>query len=208
VLGGLAAILLEPVVTFLGHAVHPKDGQIIMFETVSRAIPWHIGLGYMAGFGTYYLVVYSQYKAGTLSAASVWKVTLISALCYWVGEAYFVQNGLWAYYDHQPLWIWKGTEPPTWGILNSTATLVGVTLMVFALPHLKGIAQLLIIPLAIAGAFMGHMGAGFPMYNAMNSTAAPWVIEFSGVASVLMAFVLIWLCSILLVRETKASRAV
>lgn len=208
VIGGLAAILMEPVVTFLGHAVHPRDGQIAMFETVSRRIPWHIGLGYMAGFGIFYLVLYSRFVAGTLTAAAVWKVTLITALCYFIGEAYPVQHGLWAYYDHQPLWIWRGTEPPIWGILNSTSMLMSTTLMLVALPHLRGVGQLWLIPLAVAGAYMGHMGAGFPMYNVMNSAAPGWAIELSGVASVIMAMVVNWICSVLLTRNAVAARTV
>ncbi|HKQ81377.1 MAG TPA: hypothetical protein VJS42_04225 [Steroidobacteraceae bacterium] len=202
-IGGFAAILMEPVVTFLGHAVHPKTGQIVMFEMVSRAIPWHIGLGYMAGFGAFYLFLYARFLDGTLTTATVWKATLITAGCYFIGEAYPVQQGLWVYYEYQPLWLWKGTAPVTWNILNSTSMLASLTLMLVALPYLRGIAQLLLIPLAIAGAYMGHMGAGFPMYNVINSTASPWLMELAGVASVLMALTIVWLCSMVLVRESK-----
>jgi len=198
VFGGLAAILMEPVVTFLGHAVHPQTGQIVMFETVGRAIPWHIGLGYMAGFGIFYLILYSKFVAGTLTVGAIWKTVLITALCYYLGEAIPVEKGLWAYYEYQPLWVWKGTAPPTWSILNATSMLTSATLMFVALPHLKGLAQLLLVPLAIAGAYMGHMGAGFPMYNAMNADVPSWVIELSGVATVGMALLIVWICSLVL----------
>jgi hypothetical protein len=205
VIGGLAAILMEPVVTFLGHAVHPKSGQIMMFEAVNRAIPWHIGLGYMAGFGIFYLLLYVKFVAGTLTTRIIWKTTLITALCYFVGEAIPVQQGLWVYYDYQPLWLWHGTAPLTWPILNATCMLTSTTLMFIALPHLKGLAQLLLVPLAIAGAYMGHMGAGFPMYNAMNTSLPAWAIELSGIASVGMALIIIWLCSLVLVQAANAN---
>jgi hypothetical protein len=198
VFGGLAAILMEPVVTLLGHAVHPRTGQIVMFETVGRAIPWHIGLGYMAGFGIFYLILYSKFVAGTLTVGTIWKTVLITALCYYLGEAIPVEKGLWAYYEYQPLWVWKGTAPPTWSILNATSMLTSATLMFVAIPHLKGLAQLLLVPLAIAGAYMGHMGAGFPMYNAMNAEVPSWVIELSGVATVGMALLIVWICSLVL----------
>lgn len=200
VFGGLAAILLEPVVTFLGHAVHPAAGQIRMFETVDRAIPWHIGLGYMAGFGIFYLWLYVRYTAGTLVAAAIWKATLITAFCYLVGEAIPVSNGLWVYYEYQPLQWWKGTAPLTWNILNATCMLTSGTLMLIALPHLKGLAQLLLIPLAVAGAYMGHMGAGFPMYNMMNTALPGWAIQLSGVASVAMALLIVWISALVLTR--------
>jgi hypothetical protein len=197
-IGGLAAIAMEPVVTFLGHAVHPEIGQIRMFETVDRAIPWHIGLGYMAGFGLFYLWLYARHTAGTLDASAIWKGVLITAVCYAVGEAYPVSHGLWVYYDYQPLQWWSGTAPLTWNILNATSMLCSATLMFMALPHLRGIAQLLLIPLAVAGAYMGHMGAGFPMYNIMNTTLPWWAMELSGAASVAMAMVIVWLCTLVL----------
>jgi hypothetical protein len=200
VVGAFAAILLEPIVTFLGHAVHPKEGQIMMFETMGRAIPWHIALGYTAGFGIFYLILYMKHRDGSLTTKSIWKITSVTALCYYIGEAYPVEHGLWAYYEYQPLWIWKGTAPLTWSILNSTCMLTSATLMFIVLPYLKGAAQLLLVPLAVSGAFMGHMGAGFPMYNAMNADLPHWVIELAGASSVGMALVIVWVCSLLLTR--------
>jgi len=63
--------------------------------------------------------------------------------------------------------------------------------MLLMVPYLKGLAQLLLIPLAISGAFMGHMGSGFPMYNAMNADPPHWVIELSGLMTIGMALVLV-----------------
>lgn len=203
VFGGLASIIMEPVVTFLGHAVHPEPGQIMMFKTAARAIPWHIGLGYMAGFGIFYLWLYARHTAGTLDAASIWKGVAITAVCYSIGEAYPVSHGLWVYYDYQPLQWWSGTAPLTWNILNATCMLTSATLMFIALPHLRGVAQLLLIPLAASGAYMGHMGAGFPMYNLMNTPLPPWAIELSGVASVAMAAVIVWVCTLLLTHRQQ-----
>jgi len=200
VAGGFAAILMEPVVTFLGHAVHPALGQITLFTSVDRAIPWHIALGYMAGFGVFYLLMFWRHSDGILSAAGIWKITLVAALCFYLGEAYPVERGLWAYFGYQPLWIWKGTSPPTWSMLNATCMLTSATLMLTAAPHLDGVKRVLLLPLAVAGAYMGHMGAGFPMYNAMNSAAPPWVVEGSGMASIGMALLLIWLCTLVLVQ--------
>jgi hypothetical protein len=196
VIGGLVAILLEPVVTYLGHAEHPRIGQAIMFETMGRPTPWHIGLGYMAGFGIFYLIIFSKFGDGTLTRASVWKITLISALCYFLGEAYPVQHALWVYCDYQPLWLWHGTAPVTWNLLNATCMLTSATLMLFAAPYLKGICKLMLIPLAAAGTYMGHFGAGFPMYNAMNSTLPHWAVQLAGACTVALALIIIWLCSI------------
>lgn len=201
VFAGFTSIVMETVVTFLGHAIHPVEGQIMMFEAVNRAIPWHIALGYMVGFGLFYLILYPNYLAGKLSSAQIWKVCLSTAVCYFFGEAYFVSNGLWVYYDYQPMRIWHGTAPLTWNFLNTSSMMVSATVMFIALPHLKNaVSQLALLLLAPMGAYMGHMGAGFPMYNAMNTGWPTWVMEISGALSIALALVSIWLCSLVLLR--------
>jgi hypothetical protein len=117
-------------------------------------------------------------------------------LLHWRGIP--VEHGLWVYCDYQPLWVWKGTAPPVWSVLNATCMLTSATLMLVALPYLKGAAQLLLVPLAASGAYMGHMGAGFPMYNAMNANVPHWVIDLAGAISIGMAMAIIWICTIVL----------
>lgn len=204
--GGFTCIIMETVVTNLGHAIHPAPGQIMLFEMVSRAIPWHIALGYCAGFGIFYLTLYPAFMAGRLRSAQIWKTCLITAALYFIGEAYPVSQGLWIYYDYQPMRIWNGTAPLTWNFLNACCMMVSATVIFVALPYLKNrLSQLSILLLAPVGAYMGHMGAGFPMYNAMNSTLPTWAIELSGALSIALALVLIWLCSVVLERmqETR-----
>jgi hypothetical protein len=199
VLGGFTSIIMESVVTFLGHAIHPAQGQIMLFEAASRAIPWHIALGYCAGFGIFYLTLYPNFVAGKLGSKQIWKTCLITAALYFIGEAYPVSQGLWIYYDYQPMHIWHGTAPLTWNFLNACCMMVSATVIFVALPYLKSLpSQLMILLLAPVGAYMGHMGAGFPMYNAMNSTLPTWAIELSGALSIFLALVIIWLCSVVL----------
>ncbi len=201
VLGGFTAIIMETVVTFLGHAVHPPIGQIMLFETVSRAIPWHIALGYMAGFGIFYLCLYPAYVEGRLTRGRIWKTCLITAALYFIGEAYPVSHGLWTYYGYQPMRIWEATAPLTWNFLNACCMMTSATLIFILLPHLKSFVSQLSIPvLAPIGAYMGHMGAGFPLYNVMNSTLPTWAMEISGALSILFALLLIGVCALVLER--------
>lgn len=53
------------------------------------------------------------------------------------------------------------------------------------------------------GALMGHTGAGFPMFNDLNTHWPAWVMELSGVVEQLMSFMLIWICSILLTKHSR-----
>jgi hypothetical protein len=205
--GGFVAIIMETVVTFLGHAIHPEPGQIQFFKAVNRAIPWHIALGYMAGFGIFYLYMYSKLQRGELGTGTIWKSAIISAVGYFVGEAYFVSNGLWVYYDYQPLHIWKGTAPLTWNWLNTACMFTGFTLMYYMSQYLKGVGSVILPALAASGAYVGHMGAGFPMYNAMNTDWPVWVLELSGVASIAFAVLYIWLSGrVLLAIQASAAR--
>lgn len=201
VLGGFTSIIMETLVTFLGHAVHPETGQIMLFEMANRAIPWHIALGYCAGFGLFYLTLYPNFVDGKLTSRQIWKTTFITAACYFIGEAYPVSHGLWIYYDYQPMWLWHGTAPLTWNFLNACCMMVSATVIFVALPYLKSLpSQWMILLLAPVGAYMGHMGAGFPMYNAMNSTLPNWAIEVSGALSIFLALVIVWLCSVVLLK--------
>lgn len=200
VLGGFTATLMEPAVTYLGHVVHPEPGQVVLFKTIDRAIPWHIALLYMTGFGLFYLAIYNRLVRGTLDRGFIWKTVVITAICCFFGEAYPVSQGLWVYYGYHPLRLWDATAPVTWNWLNACCMLTSLTIMLLALPRLKGAARLLLLALAPAGAFMGHMGAGYPMYNAMNSALPVWALELSGVASVALVLVVVWLCSILLLQ--------
>jgi hypothetical protein len=81
--------------------------------------------------------------------------------------------------------------------------LTSATLMLKMIPYLKGAFRVLLIPLAIAGAYMGHMGAGFFMYNAINSAAPHWLMDLSGIATIGMAVFLVWICTLLLIGEPR-----
>lgn len=200
VASGFFAVAMEPLVAFFGHIVHPAVGQISIFEAMTRSIPWHMALGYTAGFGLFYVWIYSKVTNGTLTNGVFWRGILLAIACYWFGEIVPVHQGLWIYYDHQPLWIWRGSSPLTWSVLNTACMVTGATLMFLARPYLRGAAQLLILPFGVIGVVMGHMGAGLPMYFAMNTDLPTWVIELSGVISVVFALMIIWLSGILLNR--------
>lgn len=199
------AIVLEPVVGFLGHVIHPAQGSIEMFSTVNRTIPWHMGFAYIAAFGVVYLFIYSRALSGSLSRNYVWSTFAVSVIAYIVVEIYPVQVGLWVYYEHQPLWLWKGMAPLTWSFLNSACEIAGITLVYLMLPKLVGWRQLIVLVLGPMGAFAAHLGSGWPMYSVMNSSAAnsAWLLEASGVLSIILAIITVWICATILTRSHK-----
>ena len=156
VIGAGVAILLERIVGFLGHVIHPATGSIEMFSAVNRTIPWHMGFAYIAAFGAVYLVIYARAINGPVNSNYVWGTFAVSVAAYILVEIYPVQAGLWVYYDHQPLWLWRGMAPLTWSFLNSASEIAGIALVYLLLPALVGWRQLLVIVLGPMGALMGH----------------------------------------------------
>lgn len=196
-LAGFCAIPLETIVTYLGHATHATVGNIALFRAVDRTIPWYIAFGYMAGFGLLYLLLYKQTMDRTLTRKFIWSAGFVAAGCYYLAEIAGVSTGLWGYFEPQPIWIWKMTAPPTWSFLNATCELFGGCLIMFLLPELRGIKQALVLVLAPMGAFMGHLGAGFPFYNAINADVSPLVMNLSALFSIGLCLVAWWIASIL-----------
>tara|TARA_B110000503_G_scaffold51564_1_gene83204 strand:- start:21 stop:824 length:804 start_codon:yes stop_codon:yes gene_type:complete len=197
VIAGAAAIPLEPIVGFLGHVIHPADGSIKMFSAVNRTIPWHMGFAYTGAFGAVYLALYMKMVNGPVNPRYVWVTFAISVCAYILAEIYPVHAGLWVYYDNQPLWLWKGMAPLTWAFMNSACEIMGIALVYLLLPALTGWKQILVVVLGPMGALMGHLGCGWPMYSVINSSASqsPLLLELSGLLTVALAFMVIWICT-------------
>lgn len=205
VIGASFAIVLEPLVGFLGHVVHPVEGSIRMFEAYTRVIPWHMGFAYIAAFGAINLVMYSRIVAGTMTAGYVWGSCAVSISAYILIEMYPVQAGLWVYYDNQPLWLWKGMAPLPWSFMNTACEIFGPALVAAMFPYLKGPRQLLVVLLVPMAALMGHLGSGWPMYTVMNSSASQsdFLVQASGVLSIALALLVMQLSRVLLFSQNR-----
>jgi len=187
---GFCTVLLEPLVTHMGHAIHPEIGQIVLFKVADRAIPLHIALIYSFYFGGVYMVLLPRIFRNEMTRAAVWKSYLAVCVLAYLIELAPVQFGLWVYYDTQALWIWKGGMPLFWTFVNAGCIFFPMALMKLMQP-LTGLKQILVVPLSLIGAAMGHFGAGVPFYNATNSNAGPFLVELSGLASVALALLLV-----------------
>ena len=202
--GGFAACLMEPVITHLGHVIHPEIGQISLFKTNNRAIPLHIALIYPVYFCTAFFAMYSRIHKQSFDAGYVWKSYFITCVLAYLLEIIPVSIGLWVYYDNQGLWIWRGGMPLFWTFVNACCVLVSVTLVKICYPLLQGWKAALVIILVPAGGFMGHFGAGFFIYNVVNSGSPQWLVEVCALLSVFTALVIVALCARLLSNDTRA----
>ena len=203
-LGGFAACLMEPVITHLGHVIHPEIGQISLFKTNNRAIPLHIALIYPVYFCTAFFAMYGRIHQQKFDASYVWKSYFITCLLAYLLEIIPVSAGLWIYYDNQGLWVWRGGMPLFWTFVNACCVLVSVTLIKVFYPVLKGWRASLAILLVPAGGFMGHFGAGFLVYNVVNSSSPQWLVEMCALLSVFTALIIVTVCTRLLCNDTRA----
>jgi hypothetical protein len=200
---GFCTILLEPLVTHMGHAVHPEIGQLTLFKSADRAIPWHIATIYSFYFGAVYLFVLPHLLKPGVTSSFVWKTYFcICAFAYLI-EIVPMHYGLWIYYDNQALWLWKGGMPLFWTFVNSASILFPMALMKLMQSSITGVKQLLVIPLSVMGANMAHFGAGVLFYNATNSGASDLIVELSGLGSVALAFLLVHICILIIARQNE-----
>ena len=153
-----------------------------------------------------YLIIYQKALSGALYQSTVFKTAATTAVLYFLGETVGVSNGLWVYFEPQPLWIWKMTEPPIWGMLNASSEIFGACLIVFLLPHLQGIRQALVVVICPIATLMAHFGAGFPWYNAINSSASPAYMTAATLLSMGLAVVVWWISSILATTPSQAGK--
>jgi hypothetical protein len=192
---GFCTILMEPLVTHMGHALHPFVGQIMLFKTADREIPWHAALIYSFYFGGVYLFLMPKLLHPNVTSRFVWKSYFVICILAYLLEVVPVQLGLWVYYDRQALWFWRGGMPLWWVFVNAACIFWPMALMKIMRPCLVGAGQLLVIPLSVMGANMAHFGAGVTFYNAANSAASDWLVELSGVASVGLALLIVYICT-------------
>jgi len=203
ILAGFCAIPMESIVTYLGHAEHPQIGNIMLFRAVDRSIPWHIALGYTVAFGLLNILVWRKLENGTISPRYIYTSCIITVLCYQLGEIAGVSTGLWVYFPPQPVWLLHFTAPLPWSFLNAASMIMSTALIMFLLPHLLGSKRLLIPVLGPVGALMGHMGAGWPMYNLTNSDAPGWVMQLSGVAAIALSVLVWWFAALLIMASAR-----
>jgi hypothetical protein len=196
VAGAFCAVAMEPVVAHLGHVFHPEPGQWTMFKALDRAVPWHIAFGYTAVFGIVYLLLVRRMLERTLSSSFLWRTMVVMVPVYILFEILPLSHGLWIYFGYQPLRPSSALAPLAWSFLNSASEIGSAVLMYVALTRLHGARLILLVPLAAVGATATHVGAGLPMYLALNSDWTGSVVQLAAGAAVLLSLVSVWLAGV------------
>jgi hypothetical protein len=167
-IGGLLAMVLEPICNVLGLAYHPEIGQVAAFEALGRKMPLHILLIYPWYFGTYIWLLFRYLDRG-MGRSGFWKVFGASAALAFFIEIVPVHVGLWTYYGPQPFQI--SGMPLWWYVVNPTGVIGAASISYLAVGKLSGWQRWPIIVLVPIGAVAVHTGAAAPLYLGLNSSA-------------------------------------
>lgn len=192
-IGSMLTLYLEPVVDLLGNAVHPQIGQFNVITTNGHPVPVAVLIGYIWYFAALPLLCYQKILDQSLSQNFVWKSfagVIISAALVEQIPLYF---GVWEYYGYQPFKI--GFMPSWWFFANTAAVILPFLSIYALMPKLRGAQQIIICFIMPCAAFMGHAGAGWPMYNALGTdteTTSSTLIQFASIASSLFAILIVW----------------
>lgn len=193
ILGALLTIYLEPVVDVLGNAVHPQIGQYNVLTTNGHPVPWAVLLGYVWYFAGAILLTYKPFVEQKLLQKHVWQMVGVVILGAAIVEQIPLHFGTWIYYGDQ--WPKIGYIPLWWIFANTAAVTVPFLFIYKLIPKLKGAGQSLVVLLIPSGAFMGHAGSGWPMYNLLGTQTElvpAWLMVAGSFGCVFLSLMLVW----------------
>lgn len=203
-IGGGLTVFVEPFVDMMGAAFHPRLGHTIVFEFMGRPIPWWMVAAYFAFFGALGSMNYLAFARGVSTRAiRLW--FLVPMLVDVVIEEIMLAKDLYLYYGDQPLiLLWK--LPLWWVPCNSIGEFIGISLVVLMTSYLRG-ANLLLIPLLIPLSDMvGYAAVALPSWIVINTPVPGWVTQLAGIATFLLAFLIVHGISLLLATDSPFRR--
>lgn len=170
VIGGMIAVLYEPVADLIGNCIHPPVGQINLFTTNGHPIPWHVMLVYPVYLCVLPLLLWQRVLDGTLERALLWRVAAGTLAFAAVFEQWMLYTGVWNYYGEHSLRI--GLMPVWITFVNVPAMMVPTLLVYRLLPRLAGWKQLLVVPMMPLALTATHGGTSIFMTNALGTDTA------------------------------------
>ena len=195
VLGGMAAVIVEPLCDVIGMIYHPEIGQITAYEALGRKIPWHVVL-LLSWYYALFAWLLASPRGARLGRSGFWKLFAGLVVFSTLLEISPTHGGLWKYYGEQPFTV--SGMPLWWFVANAVSALAGGTLATVATRESSGWGRwqvALLMPVGIAGA---HTGVALPTYVAMSMGWPGTCIQLVGVVTVIYSLVLMQACARLL----------
>jgi hypothetical protein len=204
IIGGGITNLAEPFVDLGGACWHPIIGQSAIFENMARPMPLWLLTSYIAYFGVLPMCIYQAFKKG-VSTRAMWLWFLVPVIADTVLEESLLSQSdhLYVYYGHQPLIL--HAFPLWWAAGNTIGVYMSGVLMTLFAPLLRG-WKLLLVPFSTLLCYTAATGfVAWPSTVVINSDFSNLVTQLGGIASFLIAFLVVHGCSLLIATDSPYS---
>lgn len=191
--GGGLAMFNEPIVDHNAAVWFPTDGQWTLYTTFGIAQPVWLATAYIWFFGGQPMVVWHLLQRG-LPARRLWKAFAAVVVVDIILEHPGLYADLFFYYGNQPFKLTR--FPLWWGVINATTPIVAASLVYMLQRELTGrrvFGMLLLVPIVQAAT---NAGAGFPVWNVINTDLPTPVVWAAGFATIGLCTYLVHLCTI------------
>jgi hypothetical protein len=197
-IGGAFAALFEPVADILSCLYFPAIGQHTAFSALGRPIPWALVFAYPWFVGGQGYLAYKLFTKG-VTPKGIWQVWGLFAACNVLVETPGVLTGFHAYYGHQPFNFWGF---PLWqaAVQSIMPMLAGALIYAVHSRLGDGWRLIAIVPLIPMADGMVNAGLALPIWLTLGSNASLAATYISGVLTIGMAAVAVWVLTVLLGR--------
>ena len=201
IIGGAITNLAEPFVDLGGACWHPIIGQDAIFENMARPMPLWLLTAYIAYFGVLPMLIYQAFTKGASSRA-MWLWFLIPVIADVILEESLLSQSdhLYVYYGHQPLIL--HAFPLWWAAGNTIGVYLSGVMMTMFAPLLRG-WRLALVPFSTLLCYTAATGfVAWPSTVVINSDYSNMVTQFGGIASFLIAFLVVHGCTLLIAKDS------
>jgi hypothetical protein len=175
ILGSAIAYLNEPFVDVMGLVLHPRIGQWVALETLGPVPWWGLAI-YIIYFGGLTLGKLRIAQKGLMTRKGFWIGTCTFFVVNIVAEVPLIQSGMYLYYNDPPF-LFFGL-PLYWLVINASGPLMCVALLLRAPQLFTGWRTPLIALLPMTTDAMGSIGAGWPIFTALNTPGIAEPIKY------------------------------
>lgn len=179
-LGGALSGLMESWLDNVVLVGYPPEQNLPVLESYGRSVPIFVPIGYAWFCGGLLYVMARQFLKRGVTTSSVWKIYGAVVIVDFVAIGLSHWLGVLEFYGDPPMKI--AGYPIWWAGIDGLHVILGGSIALLALHHLRGRSQawLILLPSVALGASSGIVG--WPVSTAINSQ------EWSDLAKYLCAF--------------------
>ena len=193
VVGGGLTIFLEPLIDSHLHVWWGAHHQPDILDVWGREIPFMILLTVIFYFGLNTAMRY-RWMEKNGPASKLWTLYAIEVGCALALEPPAIQLDIWHYYGNHGFRIFG--YPAWWPFVGGACCMAAGTLVYLLRKYLDGVRVLLVPPIVVLAVAAAYWGAGWPMFVVLNNEPSNWVVYPASFASVGLAFLIVWICTI------------